>query len=160
MTNVIELAAGLAAIGKTEEQLAAERAERELAEKKAHWAKEAEAAAKADPNVCQSRVYSYSGSSFRGHACSLKARYHREEHLSQWDKESPLVTRHYCQQHDEVTKNEKRRAKEAEERKYREAKWAAEERARYRSGLIAKAVGHLVELAAFLQTQEGFKKQQ
>jgi hypothetical protein len=150
-----EQAAALATIGKTEEQLAAERTA-------ARWKAEAAKLAQANPSVCQGRVSNIDN--WHGHQCQLKARFHREGRLDAWDQDSPMVIRQYCHQHDEVTKREKRAVKNAAERKEREAKWAAQDRAAERSALIGKAVGHLsnaqlVQLATFLQTQDGFRRE-
>jgi hypothetical protein len=164
MTNVIELAAGLATVGKSEEQLALEAEAEKLAQKRARWDKavEARAALKA-PFRCEAQI-SNGNWTTRFHQCDRNANYHREQLLDGWDKDSPMIVRHYCKQHDPVSQNEKQQAKWAEEKRAREAKWAFEARCQARSELIAKAVGHLtneqlVKLAAFLQTQEGFKKQ-
>lgn len=153
MTNQ---AAALATIGKTEEQLAAEKAALELAAKRTRWnaALERRGIMRA-PYHCEAQV-SNGRMSIRSHECGIKANYHREERL-EYDPASPMVVRHYCGRHDPVKSRERMEAKHAEEKREREAKWAAQDRAAARSALIGKAVGHLsneqlVALDAFLQT--------
>lgn len=150
-------AAVLATIGKTEEQLAAEKAALELATKQHRWnqilAQRAEVRA---PFHCEAQV-SNDRMSIRSHNCGIKANFHREERLDSYDVTSPMVVRHYCGRHDPVKSQERREAKYAEEKREREAKWAAQDAAAKRSSLMAKAVGHLsneqlVALDTFLQT--------
>lgn len=150
-------AAVLATIGKSEEQLAAEKASKELKAKQERWAAGvARSKALKAPFHCEAQVRSGS-SMFRTHDCGIKANFHRESRLETWDKESPMIVRHFCKRHDPVTTQERMDAKHAEEKREREAKWAAQDRAQVRSALMAKAVGHLtneqlVALDTFLQT--------
>lgn len=153
----------LMTVGKTAEQLEAERKAEEHNKKMAEWARLKAQADKADPSRCQGRVYSGTMSLYSSQ-CHNKAKYHREEPISAYEKASPTVTRHYCPQHDEVTKRAKQEARWAEQRKEREEKYARENRVRNRQALVDAAVGHLSneklkELAAFLQTQDGFRKE-
>jgi hypothetical protein len=143
MTSEIEMAAGLARIGKTEEQLEAERRAAELAKKQAEWAQLVAKANAADPRRCQGRVSGGTSFYVRGRACSNAAKYHREERVGTWEADSPMVTRHYCAQHDEISKNERQRARWEEENKVREAQWAREARMRDRSELVSKFVGNV-----------------
>jgi hypothetical protein len=159
MNTLVNMAASLATVGKTEEQLAAEKAALALAEKQARWAKAVAARPKGNAEgkfFCEAQV-SNGSYSIRHHDCGIKANYHREEHLDSYDQNSPMIVRHYCKRHDPVSSQEKLQAKWAEEKREREAKWAAQDRAAHRSSLIGKAVGHLsndqlVALDEFLQS--------
>ena len=147
-------AAVLATIGKTEEQLAAEKAARDLAMKQERWNKALATRANLKaPFHCEAQVR---GVPFRTHNCGLKANFHREERL-EYDPASPMIVKHYCKRHDPVSSREREQAKQAAELAERQAQWAAQDRAAKRSGLIAKAVGHLTNeqltaLDTFLQT--------
>jgi hypothetical protein len=148
MTNTnnttLEAAAALASVGKTEEQLKAEAAAAERTLVLASYAKEVAAQNMRDATKCQATVYD-SGryGSFHGHSCSKTAKYHREEPLSNWDKDAPKVTRHYCGQHDPVTRAEKEAAKNAAERAERERRYAAQDRASRRSAAIGRLTHQL-----------------
>lgn len=148
---------------ETEEQKATRIAAEKLEQKKIH---QIEAVAKQNAlpsHMCCARI-SDSNWSTRHHACGAKAFVTRSLRIDQWDKESMVANFSYCKRHDPVLKEEKYQAKCAEEKRVREAKWASQDRIAARQTLIAAAVGHLsneklVELAAFLATQEGFKKE-
>jgi hypothetical protein len=138
-------------------ELVEDKAAREQAEKQARWNKEVKAAQAKDTTKCCATVYSSSSYTW-GSSCTNTAKFHREERLT-WEKESPLVTRHYCGTHDPVSSKERQNKKYAIEKQQRDAKWAREDRARNRQCLVNRVVGHLtdeqlVELEKFLPSTQ------
>jgi hypothetical protein len=141
------------------ENLKAQREAENRVKAQAEWAKLVEAANRAPATQCCEKVYG-SGrySSFHGSLCAHVAKFHREEHVT-WDKDSPMVTRHYCGVHDPVSRHEREQKKHAEETRQRQMEYAREDRIRARQNLISRVVGHLtneqlVELESFLQTTQ------
>ena len=135
-----------------------EREAREQAAKAASWAKEVETAQKKDPTKCSATVYG-SHSSFHGSRCSKPAKFHREEHVSRWDKESPLVTVHYCGTHDPISQRARDDKRRAEETRAWEVKNKRDNSIRDRQNLISRVVGHLtdeqlLDLEGFLSSTE------
>lgn len=124
-------AAALASIGKTPEQLEADKKAKELAEKQAKWQKLVDQANAADPQQCQGRVYR--SGAWHSYRCQKSAKFHREEHVE--TRESPVVTRHYCSLHDDITIKAKQEAKWKQEREASDAKFKRDEIIRARQSL-------------------------
>lgn len=118
---------------------------------------------KAESNRCGKQV-SNGTYSMHSHDCGAKAHTVRSMRINDWDRESPFANFVFCKRHDPILKAEKEKIQHDLETKARTEKWAREDRIAARQTLIGQAVGHLsneklVELAAFLQTQDGFKKE-